>query len=101
MTFVGFKQPREKNEKYLNFIRSQPCCICGAINTEAAHIRTASLEHGKRGLGMQEKSSDAWALPLCNEHHREQHADGNELRWWASKGKNPFELAISFQRRGR
>jgi hypothetical protein len=100
MSFVGFKQPREKNEKHLNFIRSQPCCICGAINTEAAHIRTASLEHGKRGLGMQEKSSDTWALPLCNEHHREQHSM-NEMAFWKSYGKNPFELAISFQRRDR
>jgi len=96
MTFVGFRQPREKDEKHLNFIRSLPCCICGGINTEAAHIRTASLEYGKRGLGMQEKASDAWALPLCNAHHREQHAM-NEMAFWKMYGINPFLLAMSLR----
>jgi hypothetical protein len=96
MSFVGFKQPRQKDEKHLNFIRSLPCCICGGIDTEAAHIRTASLEHGKRGLGMQEKASDAWAVPLCNAHHREQHSM-NEMAFWKMHGINPFLLAMSLR----
>jgi len=53
------------------------------------------LVHGKEWTGMQEKPSDRWSLPLCNTHHREQHAFGNELKWWASKGIDPFLLAIS------
>ena len=99
MTELRQRQPREKNERYLQFIRSLPCCICGDDTTvEAAHIRSVSLEHGKRWTGMQEKSSDKWALPLCNDHHREQHTM-NEMAFWKLYGINPFTLAISLRSR--
>jgi hypothetical protein len=97
MSGLRQRQPREKNAKHLDYIRSLPCCICGGIDTEAAHIRTASLEHGKLHTGMAEKPSDKWAVPLCNRHHREQHDFGNELKWWASKGLDPFLLAITLK----
>lgn len=87
------RQPREKNSKHLEYIRSLPCCICGGIDTEAAHIRTASLEHGKQHTGMAEKPSDKWALPLCNRHHREQHTM-SELKFWEMHGIDPFMTAI-------
>jgi hypothetical protein len=92
------RQPRERDEKHLDFIRSLPCCICGAIDTEAAHIRTASLENGKLHTGMSEKPSDKWAVPLCNEHHREQHSM-NEMSFWKSYGIDPFMLALSLKER--
>jgi hypothetical protein len=92
------RRPRVRDEKHLNYIRSLACCICGDDTTvEAAHIRSVSLEHGKNWTGMQEKPSDAWAVPLCGRHHREQHSFGNEVEWWASKGIDPFLLAISLR----
>lgn len=90
------RQPRERDEKHLNYIRSLPCCICSGIDTEAAHIRTASIENGKVHTGMQEKPSDKWSLPLCNKHHREQHSM-NEMEFWGNHGINPFLLAISLR----
>lgn len=90
------RQPRERDEKHLDFIRSQPCCICGGIDTEAAHIRTASIKHGKLHTGMAEKPSDKWTLPLCNHHHREQHSM-NEVYFWHSYGIDPFMLAITLK----
>jgi hypothetical protein len=90
------RQPREKNERHLAFVRSQPCCICGAINVDAAHIRTASLAHGKRGLGMQEKASDTWTVPLCRPHHDEQHSQ-NEMSFWKKYGLDPFMIALSIR----
>ena len=93
------RQPRVKDNKHLDYIRSLPCCICGEDTTvEAAHVRTASLEHGKLYTGKAEKPSDKWAVPLCGRHHREQHDFGNELKWWASKGIDPFLLAITLKR---
>jgi hypothetical protein len=90
--------PRERDNKHLQFIRSLPCCICGDDTaTEAAHIRTASLENGKPHTGMAEKPSDKWAVPLCGKHHREQHAFGNELEWWKCHGLNPFILAMTLR----
>jgi hypothetical protein len=90
------KEPRVRNEAHLRFIRSLPCCICGGIDTEAAHIRTASLEHGKRETGGSERPSDIWCLPLCNNHHREQHSM-NEISFWSSHGIDPFILAMTLR----
>lgn len=95
MTFVGFKRPRIKNEAHLKFIRSLPCCICGNnIQTEAAHIRTGNLRYGKRDTGKQEKPDDKWCVPLCNEHHREQH-EMAELVFWHRYGIDPYVLALT------
>lgn len=87
------REPRQHDKRYLDFIRSLPCCICGGIDTEAAHIRMASLAQGKRETGMAEKPDDKWTLPLCNLHHRSQHHLG-ELLFWGLHSIDPFELAI-------
>jgi hypothetical protein len=94
------RQPRVKSPKHLEYIRSLCCCICGDnTSTEAAHIRTASLEHGKEHTGMAEKASDKWAVPLCGKHHREQHAfEHGELAWWRCYGKDPFLIAMTLRR---
>lgn len=91
------RQPRERNERHLDYIRSLPCCICkDDTGTEAAHIRTASLENGKLHTGMAEKPSDKWAVPLCNKHHREQHSI-SEMDFWTKYGIDPFMLAITLR----
>lgn len=88
------REPRQRDNKHLDFIRSLPCCICGNDTaTEAAHIRTESRKHGKKYTGMAEKPSDKWTVPLCNEHHREQHTM-NEMKFWAVHRIDPFMLAI-------
>ena len=52
----------QRNPRYLAWIRSQPCCVCGITRTiEAAHT-------GPHGLG--QKSPDSSAIPLCRNHHR-------------------------------
>src|SRR5207247_1205917 len=52
----------QRNPKYLTFIRSLPCAVCGTCrHIEAAHT-------GPRGLG--QKSSDLSAIPLCAPEHR-------------------------------
>ena len=91
------KEPRVRDEKHLRYVASLPCCICGRTDVQASHIRTASLAHGKRGLGMQEKASDAWVTPLCVAHHAEQHETA-ELRFWKKYQIDPFLLAISLRR---
>jgi hypothetical protein len=89
------KRPRIEDKAHLAFIRTLRCCICGAPNPDPAHIRTASPVHGKRETGGAEKASDKWTVPLCRTHHDEQHAAGTELSWWASKGIDPFGLALA------
>lgn len=92
------REPRERDNKRLAWLRTQPCVICGAVNTEAAHIRVGSIGHGKRDTGMAEKPSDKWTLPLCNAHHREQHETA-EMAFWKKYGIDPFMLAITLKER--
>jgi hypothetical protein len=87
------RQPRERSEPHLQFIRGLPCCICGNnIETEAAHIRFSCLEAGKRSTGIGEKSNDKWTVPLCGNHHRMQHAWG-EREFWKAAGRDPIKIA--------
>lgn len=88
------KQPRQRDEKHLQFLRSLPCLVCqNNISTEAAHIRMSDASVGKFNPGVGAKPSDMYAVPLCGDCHREQHAVGNERRYWEGKGIDPIEIA--------
>lgn len=91
------RQPRERNNAYLAYIRTQPCAICGdTYRIEAAHLRLGSISHDKRPTGMGEKSSDRWAVPLCKAHHCRQHMM-NEAEFWASYGVlDPIALSMRY-----
>ena len=91
---VRQRQPRERDEAFLAYVRTLPCTICGAFGCDPAHIRSAAPQYGKRHTGMAEKPDDKWCVPLCRHHHDEQHARGDELAWWASYGIDPFVIAI-------
>jgi hypothetical protein len=91
------REPRVRDERHLDYIRSLPCCICGDnTSTEAAHIRTSNLELDKDDFGWG-RPSDKWATPLCGAHHREQHAMGDEMAFWKKYGLDPFLIAITLR----
>ena len=51
-----------RNPKYLAWIRSLPCLVCGKMSgVEAAHTGPH---------GMSQKSPDTSTIPLCARHHR-------------------------------
>lgn len=93
------RQPRKKNPKHLEFIRTLPCCICkDNTTTEAAHIRMAHRGWGKSYTGMAEKPDDNWTVPLCGKHHREQHSMG-EAAFWCGYRIDPCDLAVGYRDR--
>lgn len=100
MTEVGPKQPRIRDDKYLAFVRRQPCCVCWMVApSDAAHIRMGSQVNRKTAAGMGEKPDDKWAVPLCRPVlgirqgcHKSQHSM-NEAEWWKSHGLDPFGIA--------
>lgn len=96
MSELRQREPRERDDAYLAFVRTQPCTTCGSHGPiDAAHIRALSPEYGKRLTGKGEKPHDRWAVPLCRDCHRAQHSM-NELEWWASKGfPDPFAIAVA------
>lgn len=92
------REPRQKDERHLAFVRAQPCAIkfCNRRPCEAAHIRMACIAIDKLPTGMQEKPDDRWVCSLCEYHHRTgvaaQHKMGEE-EFWKMVGLNPFEIA--------
>lgn len=89
---------RQRDNNHLDFIRALPCVVCGdQTTTEAAHIRFADRRLGKRQTGMGEKPDDAFTLPLCGSHHRDQHT-GNERAWWQGREIDPIPLALALYR---
>lgn len=93
-----WRRKREKSSKYLDFIRSLPCVLCGDnVSVEAAHIRFADARADKRQTGMGEKPDDVWTLPLCGRHHRVQH-EMNERAFWFAKDVDPIFIALALYR---
>lgn len=88
------KRPRAHDGKHLDFIRGLPCLVTGTRPVEAAHVRYAAPQWGKRASGMGEKPDDRWAVPLSPAMHREQHSE-NEREWWLSKGIDPIAVALA------
>ena len=80
---------RESDPKYLKWIRSQPCVICGSSYTEAAHV-------GPRGFGL--RCDDHQAIPLCPGHHRTrrdaQHVLGKNF--WEYHGLDRWVLIQNY-----
>jgi hypothetical protein len=90
------RRPRSRSEGHLAFIRQLPCVICGDNTTvEAAHIRYGDWEIAKRPTGMGEKPDDAFTIPLCGAHHREQHSRGEQHFWRNSPIMDPIKVALA------
>ena len=88
------RRPRQHDEKYLRFIRSLPCVVCkDDTTTEAAHIRFSDASIGKFNAGVGAKPDDKFALPLCGDHHRQQHLIGDERTWWRCVDMDPIEIS--------
>jgi len=75
------KPVRERNEAFLDLVRSEPCAGCGAPPpSDPNHLKT-------RGAG----GSDYETAPMCRVCHTEWHAIGP--RTWAEKrGVNLYQV---------
>ncbi len=90
---------RQHDNKHLDFIRQLPCIICmDNTSTEAAHIRYAEPRAAKPQTGMGIKPDDAFTVPLCSEHHRRQHCNGERTWWSITIGKDPVYIALALWR---
>lgn len=65
------KLQRWTNDNYLQWVKSQPCCVCNSIADDAHHL----IGHGQGGMGT--KAHDLFTIPLCRIHHSELHKDPN------------------------
>jgi len=60
--------------KYLEYIRKQPCLLCGERRVDADHLETIGMGGDRR----KRTQKDLTCIPLCRKHHQERHAIGNE-----------------------
>ncbi|EMN0828313.1 DUF968 domain-containing protein [Providencia rettgeri] len=78
------KLQRWINDNYLQWVKSQPCCVCNSIAHEAHHL----IGHGQGGMGT--KAHDLFTIPLCRIHHSELHKDPNG--WESEHGSQLYFL---------
>jgi hypothetical protein len=76
-----------RSKTHLQFVAEQGCCICGRTDVQSAHIRYTGA-----GVGM--KPCDCFTVPLCIEHHQEQHSM-NERMFWHLYKINPIAKALA------
>jgi hypothetical protein len=88
---IKLKVVGDSDPVYLAMIRTLPCLGCNDEPSQAAHVRMQSGTHNKHG-GIGKKPADKWAVPLCDDCHREQHRIG-ERGFWSIVGINPVLLA--------
>ncbi len=81
------KLQRWTNDKYLQWVKSQPCCVCGATSDDAHHL----IGHGQGGMGT--KAHDLFTIPLCRIHHSELHKDPRE---WEREHGSQIDFLFRF-----
>ncbi len=73
-----------RDPKYLNWIRTLPCLVCGSTwRIEASHTGPH---------GMAQKSPDRSCIPLCERHHRSSNDSYHKLGPKAFEEKHRLNL---------
>ena len=88
----GQREPRERDEGYLAWLRQLPCIACYVafgllhyrVPNEAAHQKLAIASRGWKEGGGGKRTHDRRCVPLCPYHH--QHAfdacDKGQRKFW-------------------
>ncbi len=85
---LALSEPRRLRDKeHVLYVASQPCIVCNRILADAHHVRFAQ----PKAFGT--KVSDEFTVPLCRDHHRELHNNGDERAWWHDMGVDPLPIA--------
>ena len=74
-----------QNRKYLDWLKSQPCVICGMVPSDPAH-------QPSRWNGTGIKSPDTYCLPLCRRCHEREHR--GHTTFWGQALMEPGEHNI-------
>ena len=78
------KPVRIRDKAHLKFVAELPCLVCGAKPCQAHHLLTAQ----PKGRGL--RAGDQWSVPLCPQHHRMLHDDGNERRFFENRNQHDY-----------
>ncbi|HGJ5865305.1 MAG TPA: DUF968 domain-containing protein [Arsenophonus nasoniae] len=81
------KLKRWGNQKYLQWVKLRPCCLCQKPADDAHHL----IGYGYGGIGV--KAHDLFSIPLCRGHHSELHHDPKA---WEVKYGSQLALLFGF-----
>ncbi len=82
----------KKNQKYIDWIKTLPCCHTGQYGVHAHHI----IGVDKMGI-MGGKGPDIAAMPLSPETHRQVHDDAQgwpQTRWLIETLEKAVETGV-------
>lgn len=91
---MRLKHPRIEDKAHLRFIRELRCCICQRPGCDPCHIRFSDARVAKFNAGVGAKPHDRWTVPMCRQHHDEQHSM-NERQFWLGYGIDPIFLSMA------
>lgn len=88
------EKSKGNDKKYLAWLRTLPCCVCGAYPpSQAAHVRLG----GRGGIGMKPRWS---AVPCCGDCHHRQHQHGHSsimpTEMWLELADNYLKRFFAF-----
>lgn len=85
---------RFESKRYRDWVKTLPCCLCGAPADDAHHV--IGLRWSLSGMGMT--APDSFVMPLCRPHHNAVHQrpelqrlQPDWLRWTIARGIRSFE----------
>lgn len=79
------KRKSRPDPEFLAFVRSQPCCACGAEPPNHAHHEILN------GRGKGQKAPDARTLPFCFRDHDDFHLIRGKFRGWTREQRQVFQ----------
>jgi len=79
-----------RSDPYLVWVRSLPCCNCGARGGDAHHV--IGLRWGLSGMGMT--APDSFAMPACRACHQEIHRSPEMQRWQPTWLRHVISLGV-------
>jgi hypothetical protein len=74
------KPQTPRSQKYLDWLKEQPCCVCGTCKNQWVDIVPAHQTINGHGF-LAGKASDLCALPLCSRCHASEHRKGVKSFW--------------------
>ena len=87
------KNTREKNPRYLRWLRTQPCWVCGVLAN--SNIDVVGAHQNVTGGKMGGKSHDFFALPECTTCHHEEHNHIWKLKKYV-ENKMPYSVRVNW-----
>ena len=84
------QEPKFISKKYIDYIKTHPCSVCGTTPVDAHHMEAVGM-----GGANKDGYKDYSCVPLCSIHHTEYHNSGlNYIRtkYRADLWKDAFNL---------